>query len=290
MASSGNVVLRYVSVINDEDIEIVVFAADSIDYRSLFLFKSDDGKITFSKIDAKSKINAVENYYFTDNNVDVHQHTYYYTVAITDECDHIFTYSDTGNNVVLEIKNSPNDEISVEWQPYYGFKSRLDNYDILRRTQTETVSRPVNNVPPTKLDYDENVWNSASNGGKFYYQVVANEDNTNIYGFQDKSYSNIVEIVKEAITYIPNMFSPNSQIAENKIFKPVNSYVDMEEYVFSIYDRWGSLIFSTNDIKAGWDGTVNGKPAAAGVYAYILIYRLDKKTMYKKQGHVTLIW
>ena len=287
--STGNVWLRYVSVVNNQDIEIVAFVEDTTDYVSLFLYKSDDDKLTFSKIDAKTKINGVENYTFIDNNVDVQQRTYHYLVAIIDECDTIFAYSDTANNIVLDVKNISGDSTAIVWQPYYGFDSRLDSYDVLRRVQIDPLFQFVKKVPPTQLYYSESVWNVASGGGKFYYQVSANEDNTNPYGFQDKSYSNIVEIMKEPITYIPNIFYPNSLIAENRVFKPVNSYVDAEEYVFSIYDRWGSLIFTTNDINAGWDGATNGKPAELGVYAYILTYRLDKKTMFKKQGHVTLI-
>ena len=287
--SVGSVWLRYVSVVDNSNIEIVAFVEDTLIYKSLFLYKSDDNGANFSFIEAKPKINGQENYSFTDNNVDVQTHTYFYIVAITDECDTIFAYSDTANNVVLQTKASSGDDVAITWKPYYGFDQRLDSYDILRRTQTESVFRFVANVPPTQLDYLDNVWGAASGGGKFYYQVAANEDNTNVYGFQDKSYSNTVEVGKEAITYIPNMFCPASEIEANRIFKPVNSYVDAEEYVFSIYDRWGSLIFTTSDINAGWDGTVNGKSAAAGVYVYTLTYRLTKKEFYNERGRVTLI-
>ncbi|MCL2132679.1 MAG: gliding motility-associated C-terminal domain-containing protein, partial [Lentimicrobiaceae bacterium] len=286
---TGDVLLRYVSVVNNQDIEVAVFAADTLDYRTLFLFKSDNNKITFSQIDTKSRINNEENYFFTDNNVDVQQHTYFYIIAAADKCHTIFAYSDTANNVVLQPKDVSGDQTAINWEPYYGFPYRLDSYDMFRRTQTESTLQFIGTVPPTQLDFTETVWNLASGGGKFYYQVAANEDNTNIYGFQDKSYSNIVEITKEAITYIPNTFCPSSSIDANRVFKPVNSYVDAEEYVFSIYDRWGSLIFTTNDIREGWDGSTNGRPAAAGVYAYRLTYRLDKKNFFEKQGHVTLI-
>jgi gliding motility-associated-like protein len=288
--SDGYVLLRYASVVDNQDIEIAVFAADTFNHRSLFLYKSDNNKATFSKIDTKSKINGEENYSFIDNDVDVQGHTYFYTVAITDnECDNIFAHSDTANNIVLEMKASQGDEIAITWLPYYGFAQRLDSYDIFRRTQIEPVFQFSGNVPATQLDYSETVWEAASGGGKFYYQVSANENNTNIYGFQDKSFSNIVEMSKEAITYIPNTFCPASQIEANRVFKPVNSYVDAQEYIFSIYDRWGSLIFTTNDINAGWDGTVNGNPAAAGVYSYTLTYRLDKKNFYNTHGRVTLL-
>jgi len=287
---SGEVLLRYVSVVDNQDIEIAVFVADTQKHQNIFLYKSSNNKATFSHIDTKPKINGEENYVFIDNNVDVQAHTYFYTVAITDEeCDNIFAYSDTANNIVLEADISQGDENAITWLTYYGFYSRLDSYDILRRTQIESVLQCIGNVPSAQLNYTENVEKIASGGGKFYYQVSANEDNTNIYGFQDKSFSNIVEISKEAITYIPNTFCPASQIEANRIFKPINSYVDVQEYVFSIYDRWGSLIFITNDINAGWDGTVNGSPAASGVYSYKLTYRLDKKNIFKKQGLVTLI-
>jgi gliding motility-associated-like protein len=290
IAHTGDVCLRYVSVVDNSDIEIVVFAEDTINFRNLFLYKSSDNKTTFSHIDTKSKTNGMKNYTFTDNNVDVQQHTYFYAVALTDdECDNIFACSDTGNNIVLEPKDATGDQTAVKWKPYYGFDSRLDSYDIHRKTQIETMFQFMGNVSASQLDYTENVSNAATGGGKFYYQIVANENNANIYGFRDKSYSNIVEIRKEPVTYIPNAFCPNSQIEANRVFKPVNSYVDIQEYVFSIYDRWGSLIFTTNDINTGWDGTVNGQYAASDIYAYILSYRIDEKTIFKKQGHVTLI-
>ncbi|MDR0604793.1 MAG: gliding motility-associated C-terminal domain-containing protein [Bacteroidales bacterium] len=285
---SGKVVLRYVSVVDNSAVEILAFIPDTGNYRNIILLKCDEDKTIFSSIETQARINGLEHYSFRDNNVDVHQNTYFYTIALTDECDHIFVYSDTGNNIVLQAGNAINDETAIQWKPYYGFKNRLDSYDIFRKTQISTFFS-VGNVPVSQLSYSENVWSVANEGNKFYYQVSANENNTNIYGFQDKSYSNSVEIVKEPTTYIPNTFYPNSQIEENRVFKPVNSYVDAEEYVFSIYDRWGSLVFITNDINMGWDGSTNGKYAIAGIYTYIITYRLDEKTMFKKQGHVTLV-
>ena len=290
VSSSGVVWMRYVSVVDNAHLEIAVFVPDTVKYDIVLLFKADKQGGVFSQIDSKAKIAGQDNYIFTDYDVDVHQNTYYYLASITDICDYLYVSSDTANNIVLQEKGtSSNDDIAIEWKPYDGFRARLDSYDILRRTQMEISLQYIANVPFSQLDYSENIWSSASQGGKFYYQVSANEDNSNIYGFQDKSYSNIVEIVKEPTSYIPNLFSPSSDIPENRIFKPVHSYVDAEEYVFCIYDRWGSLIFQTRDITVGWDGSINGQVAMAGVYTYIITYRIDAKNMFKKQGIVTLI-
>ena len=50
---------------------------------------------------------------------------------------------------------------------------------------------------------------------------------------------------------------------------------DVEQIeLLQIYDRWGSLVFENqnfgvSDISTGWDGTINGKDAAPGVYFYV---------------------
>ena len=119
--------------------------------------------------------------------------------------------------------------------------------------------------------------------------VVAEEGKGNPYGFQDKSYSNIIEVVKTPIVWVPNTFHPHSEIAENQTFHPVLSYVSTEDYLFSVYDRWGLLVFKTTDMEGAWDGNVDGKPAAMGVYVYRVQYRLNNQKIEHKQGTVTLI-
>jgi gliding motility-associated-like protein len=289
VASSGDVCLRYASVVDNEYIEIAVFVPDTVKFNWIFLFKSEN-KTSFTQINSQSKISGNENYLFEDKDVDVMQQTYHYMVSLMDVCNNVFAFSDTANNIVLSSKDAPTvDEIAIQWEPYYGFDLRLDSYDVLRRTQVETLFQVIDNIPDFQLNYSENVWNMASQGGKLYYQVCAIEGTGNIYGFEDKSYSNVVEITKEPMSYIPNIFCPNSDIEANRIFKPVHSYVDAEEYAFSIFDRWGSLVFRTHDITAGWDGTTDGKIAMAGVYTYTITYRIDEKNIFNKQGRVTLV-
>lgn len=93
--------------------------------------------------------------------------------------------------------------------------------------------------------------------------------------------------------YIPNAFTPGSTDTLNDIFRPVGNYYDIDTYYMSIYDRWGSIIYQTNDfVNGGWDGLShnNNKPAPDGVY----VYRVDIKTFsgfdnHKYTGTVTLI-
>jgi len=72
--------------------------------------------------------------------------------------------------------------------------------------------------------------------------------------------------------YFPNAFSPDGD-GWNEFFGPNGHYIDSFE--MQIFNRWGELIYTTNDILAPWDGTYGGSPAPTGVYVY----------KYRAEGH-----
>lgn len=69
--------------------------------------------------------------------------------------------------------------------------------------------------------------------------------------------------------YIPNAFSPNGD-GENDEFKPVTDC--NLAYSIQVFNEWGGIAFSTNDITKGWDGTLDGQPVPDGKYSYIIFY------------------
>ena len=69
--------------------------------------------------------------------------------------------------------------------------------------------------------------------------------------------------------YIPNAFSPNGD-GENDEFKAVTDC--QLTYSIQVFNEWGSVIFATNDIFEGWDGTLDGKEVPNGKYSYIIFY------------------
>ena len=67
-----------------------------------------------------------------------------------------------------------------------------------------------------------------------------------------------IEIQDEIVYYIPNTFTPD-QDEYNPIFKPIfTSGFDPNDYKMVIYNRWGEVIFESNDVNYGWDGSYNG--------------------------------
>jgi gliding motility-associated-like protein len=60
---------------------------------------------------------------------------------------------------------------------------------------------------------------------------------------------------------------------------------------FSIYNRYGQRVFSTNNLNQGWDGTFNGQAEEMGVYYYMLRMicgNLKNKEIFLK-GDITLL-
>ena len=82
--------------------------------------------------------------------------------------------------------------------------------------------------------------------------------------------------------FVPNVFSPNED-GRNDIFKPRGT--EPFNYEMRIYDRWGNLVFSSDDMEVGWDGTFNGTPMNSAVFVY---YILSGGEVLEK-GNVTLL-
>ena len=100
--------------------------------------------------------------------------------------------------------------------------------------------------------------------------------------------SDTVYIRAEAFNLVatPDAFTPNGDNA-NDTFKILA--ISVKEFKLTIYNRWGGLLFESNDINAGWDGTYRGKPQPEGTYLYFytLTY-LNNKTL-SKEGSLTLL-
>ncbi len=91
----------------------------------------------------------------------------------------------------------------------------------------------------------------------------------------------------DAGLYVPNAFTPNGDNM-NEVFRAVPLGIKKLNY-FRIYNRFGQLLFYTNQQNGGWDGTYKGKPQNPDVYIWIVegIDYQDNKIF--KRGIITLI-
>jgi len=109
---------------------------------------------------------------------------------------------------------------------------------------------------------------------------------TNIHGCKDTAYAEVI-IRPEFLFWIPNAFTPNNN-GLNDVFKPV--ILGVHNYEFLIFDRWGELIFKTNNIEEGWNGYYKNKLCTNDVFVYKINFRDDVQHVdYQYIGRVTLV-
>ena len=65
---------------------------------------------------------------------------------------------------------------------------------------------------------------------------------------------------------VPSGFTPNGD-GRNDLIRPVLIGISRFNF-FSVYNRWGQLIFTTHEVNKGWDGNFNGVAQPGGTYVY----------------------
>ncbi len=101
-------------------------------------------------------------------------------------------------------------------------------------------------------------------------------------GTYNFSVANDCEMVEEAITihlqaagqkemiYMPNSFSPNNDGKNDCYQGYVAPDLEVESYVLKIFDRWGNMMFETNDVNGCWNGQHRGKQLQPAVFAWFM--------------------
>lgn len=91
----------------------------------------------------------------------------------------------------------------------------------------------------------------------------------------------------EPHVYVPNAFTPNGD-GINDLFVP--SFMFIDEILFTIFDRWGGIVFETRDLKEFWNGEMRSGPCQIECYNWKLVYKPElQDKRYIERGHVILV-
>ncbi|MFN3341755.1 MAG: gliding motility-associated C-terminal domain-containing protein [Flavobacteriales bacterium] len=99
----------------------------------------------------------------------------------------------------------------------------------------------------------------------------------------------MVYIFDEFLVYVPNAFTPDGD-GINDVFMPVLTGLNPEHFELLIFNRWGEVIYQTNNPTKGWDGRSKGVMSKQDVYVWKIrtkdaLLDIDKEFV----GHVTLL-
>jgi gliding motility-associated-like protein len=108
---------------------------------------------------------------------------------------------------------------------------------------------------------------------------------TTIHGCKD-TLTKVLSIKDEFLLFMPNIFTPNGD-GLNDVLNAKG--LGIKTFDLTVFDRWGEVIFMSNDINKAWDGTFKGVMCQDDIYVW-KIDAVDMNSMkHTKTGHVTLM-
>ncbi|MFT6745780.1 MAG: gliding motility-associated-like protein [Glaciecola sp.] len=123
-----------------------------------------------------------------------------------------------------------------------------------------------------------------------YQYSEAEEDITYHFTYLDKNKCPVADSIKINVIYelyIPNAFTPGGG-GLNDVFYAYSHKI--KDFHMDIFNRWGEIIFTSDNISQGWDGTFNGNDVQIDVYVWKIRYvKVHSTRVTERVGTVTLV-
>ncbi|MCK5776216.1 MAG: gliding motility-associated C-terminal domain-containing protein [Bacteroidales bacterium] len=241
--------------------------------------RSDDGS-EYQIIDTlrltAGQVNRDTIFTYLDKESTYYKEQQYYKIAPFDSCLNLTEPSNIAVSIHATVIDESEGKALIEWTADQTMES-LDHYEVFRIIDNLVYGFPVYTAyPGDELKYIDDYGSMVPLSSRVGYHVEAiGKINTTITE-TDTTRSNRNYLTKVSNVFIPTGYRPNGGVTE--IYKPISLGIKNKNYSFKILNRWGQIIFETNQTVIGWDGTYLGEHVPLGVYVYIIEY----ETIYNK--------
>lgn len=189
-------------------------------------------------------------------------------IFLTDACDrissdtitvtkpHLYFSAGRGQSICLcdsAVLSATKGFFIYQWYPDSSLTAKNENSIIVFPVTTTTYQVSAEKFPGCK------VWDSV--------KVIVDDCPTEIY--------------------FPNAFSPNGD-GLNDHFAPV-IIGTVSHYTFKVYNRYGQVVFQTNDPQKAWNGKINHEPAPLDIYAWTCTYAFRHQSAKNIKGTISLV-
>ena len=100
----------------------------------------------------------------------------------------------------------------------------------------------------------------------------------------------LIQIKGDVIYYVPNCFTPDGDEFNNSFLPIFTSGFDPMNYELTIYNRWGEIVFVSENHLTAWNGYYNNMICPDGIYSYIIKYKIPDLDLFKYiSGQINLI-
>ena len=257
-----------VTVLGDDQIQLdaLVPGASSKSNYELLVQRSEGLGGAFKKV--TTLYNEIK---YQDFDVKADQNSYCYRVMYQNGCGQKAPMSEPVCSILLQSTIS-----AFSWSSEKPFTDEIKSYKMIQIGSTG--SRAETDLK-LKLSFSSQF--TEKSDPAYTFQIVADSKTGNF-----QSFSNVINYKKDADIFVPTAFSPNED-GINDIFEvKVSMY---KSFKMSVLNRWGEVIFHSNDITKGWDGMFKGEIAAVGSYIYHIeiVNNIDQTV--KKNGTFVLL-
>lgn len=193
-----------------------------------------------------------------------------YQVIVSDECQ---TFSVNGNTTVTVVAPIANFQISSH--------TLFDDLPITFQNTTvngETYQWFFGDGNTSTVVHPNNTY---SEPGYYVVTLIATDDK----GCMD-SISKPIFIEEAYYIYVPNTFTPDG-LRYNETFHV--SAIGIRSLEVMVFNRWGEIAFTSNEIDFEWDGTFNGQFVQDGTYVWKIKYFTNSGREETIVGHINLI-
>jgi hypothetical protein len=278
------------NTLNEQNIAKVIYSGQRNIIKFELMRKEVDAGVNgdFQVVGSTNYVIGQKDYLVKDLSPKIFTKSYFYYVRAINSCNLVAGNSDTHRNVLLDIKTGKDVyHQKLTWNNYEGYTKGVKSYNIYRVVDFKTTFEPIISLAPAPIGelnvFEDDVRKFSKNDVRIVYYITSVEAPGNIYG-SDSAVSNIDTANAEPDFFIPSAFSPNGN-SENQVFKPARFYIASTDYLFEIYNKWGQVVWSTNNPNLGWDG----KDAQSDVYVYKILYLDSEGRKRSRYGDFILI-
>jgi gliding motility-associated-like protein len=218
-----------------------------------------------------------------------------------------FTYYESGIYAVKLIVYGPGGTdnitrlVEVKQTPV-AYSNIAPTYVFVNDVPVKCFNLSTDTVRPVYLwDFGDNYTSNEFEPVHIYtdpgrYDVTLTVTNEN--ECSDEYVFSYIEVEPAGQMIFPNVFKPNPDGPSGGAYRPGEDnnevffpgvYEQVAEYELVIYNRWGELIFISNDVNIGWDGYFKGKLAEQGVYIWKVKVKYANGKVENLAGDITLL-
>ncbi|CAG5071740.1 hypothetical protein DYBT9623_03732 [Dyadobacter sp. CECT 9623] len=231
----------------------------------LSIEKAESGTPTFRKI-----ITLYNQNEYSDPDVKTSETSYCYRLNYQNSCGQKLPVTQPFCTMLLK-KNLT----TLVWSPESPLLEGVSSYEV------NQIASSGSTIIPNQLNTNYTIKLNAQSDLEYNFQIRATSPDGDF-----ESLSNIINYRRSAGVFVPDAFSPNGD-GYNDVLEAKST--QLQAFTFSVMNRWGQVVFHSEDINTGWDGTIKGENAPVGSYVYKMTFVDDINQTVEKSGTFMLL-